>query len=272
MRTRHELSCPRIIPGLLVLAVGCVAFPAQADIVLQYTFASDLAATTVDANLSAASTMGGLTDGSYKPLTGQYIYQSTAAAISADGGTYTGSNPLNDILATGGPGGCAWGRRFMTTSGGGFQHYFQFSLTVAEGYALDLESVVFDTGLRSLSSDAIKVEYSPTTDFSAGVVPVGAGAGYVASPQTGLGYGAGGTLGVVKPRVDSSNYISWNRLTNTANLTGNEKLEGTVFFRIWAKGCTGTTGSGQSNIYVDNVTVNGTLAPAAPAGTMILFR
>lgn len=236
---------------------------ANAAVVLQYDFASNLNASVTGTNIASGGTFGGLTGGDTAPT------YSSGGGMNADGSTYTGGNPLNNSSAAG-TAGRVFARRFTDSgSGDNFQHYFSFSLTVADGYALNLDSVVFDLGLRELSATAVKVEYSPVSNFSSGVVQIGSGSGYNTSAQTGLGYGTGGTLGVTQASGTSN--ISWNRLTNTVNLAGNESLEDSVYFRIWLRGAQGSISQAQSNVFMDNVTVNGTVSLVPEPASLALL-
>ncbi|MCC5846871.1 MAG: PEP-CTERM sorting domain-containing protein [Verrucomicrobia bacterium] len=233
---------------------------ASADIIVQYTFDNNLNATTLGPNIQSASTFGGNTD--VAPT------HSGLAGINVDGSTYTNSAPLNDVENTGGDAGRVFARTFSSTAGGDFQFYYDFSLTVEDGYFLNLDNVTFDLGFRELSASAMKVEYSTSSDFSTGVVQIGAGAGYNAEPQDFLGYGTDGTLGVTQ--ASGFTNISWNRYTNTDNLAGNESLTGDVFFRIWLRGGESTSDGRLENVFLDNITVNGVTVIPEP-GTLTLM-
>lgn len=255
-----------LVRVMVVVIAAAWCGTTRADVIAQYTFVTDLNPTTVGADIASASALGGLNDGSFA-----ISRSSTTPSIALDGTTYPSMSPINNSTNTGGPTGVAFGRRFQSGSGDTFQHYYAFDLTVTTGYQLDLTSVVFDLGLRSQGPNAIKVEYSTTSDFSAGVVKIGEGAGYNVTAQNFLGYGTGGTLGVTPATISSDNYAGWNRYTNNTNLAGNESLTGTIYFRVWAKGTTGTNSSGQSNLYIDNITVNGTTAVIPePAAAIVL--
>lgn len=252
------------------VAAGITVGTSQGALVAEYAFSGNLDPTSIGTNIASASTFGGLSDGNIAPT-----YSATSGfAISANGSEYAGA-PINNVTSTGSAAGSVFARRFITSgSGDGFQHYYGFSITVASGYELNLSDIVFDIGLRAGSASAIKVEYSTTSNFSSGVVKIGEGAGYIppADPsQAFLGYGTGGTLGVKQATVGSQNAFSWNRITNTANLAGNEQLQGTVYFRVWAKGGTGGATSGQSNVYLDNVNVNGTVSVVPEPASIALI-
>ncbi len=262
---RLEFAFPTCVLGLCL--AGALMLPVgetDAAALVQYTFDDDLSVTTpLGTGIASASDFGSVTGGTLQPLT-----HSTGAGIAVDGSTYSSGEPLDNVAASGGPAGRVFDRTWNSGAGDSFQYYYGFDFTVAGGNSLDVESITFDLGFRPGSGNAIKVEYSTISDFSAGVVKVGEGLGYNGAHQDFLGYGAGGTLGVT---TMSTNNFSWNRFTNTDNLGLDEALTGTVYVRIWVKGGSGSDSASASNLFGDNFTVNGTISPVPEPSAIVLL-
>jgi len=227
------------LPALPALAAGsllalCPTPDADAAVVAQWDFASDLSASTVGSGLDSASAVGGVNSG----LTP--VSRSGGSGIEADG-----SGLPIDNADPAGPDGRAFGRAWLSDGNGDYQHYFDWSVSVTAGQQLDLDNVTVDLGARSNGPDEYKLEYSTTSDFSSGVVLI--------TPSAAESPFVGGDA------PDDANF-DWQRVTHNTNLGGNEALTGDVYFRLWLRGGS-TADNGDSNFYLDNLTLNGAVIP-----------
>ncbi|MCC5849081.1 MAG: PEP-CTERM sorting domain-containing protein [Verrucomicrobia bacterium] len=235
----------------LALLAGLSVGVAQADIILaQWTFASNMNATTAasDVTASAVTLVATTTNGPYSSATG----------INLDGSSYVDGNAINRSTWSG-EGGRAFGRVFNDLD----EHYFAFSITLDPGTNYQLKNVQFDAGFRTDGVNHMRVQYSFSSDFS-NPVTIGEGAGWLEDPTTGLDYGPDAdfngieglpSLGVQRPGAGSA--FSWNRFNNDG---GNVAISDTVYFRIQGAGSTGT--DADANFYIDNVTITAIPEPS----------
>jgi MYXO-CTERM domain-containing protein len=214
-----------------------------ADVLAQWTFASDLSPTTVatGASASAFGNSATLTAGPFSSGPGPHV----------DGSSYVGGQPFLSGGAADLPNnqdGRTFGRPFNNLD----TAYHHFSIT-ANDQSFALGSIGFDVGWRSGGGNEMRVQYSFSSDFS-NPVTIAHMAGYTASADVdGLGVGPVDldtglpTIGV--PSVSGSSSFSWNRYVFGINDT---LAQGeTVYFRIQGAGQT----TGNANIHMDNITV-----------------
>ncbi len=125
-----------ILTGLSITAAGLMASANLSAQIVQYSFDSDLSATTVDANLDATVISGG--SGITAPT-----------RSSTDGGTtfVRASDTSTTTLTVG---------TAITNN-----DYLSFSVDVAAGYQMDLTSLVFDFGYTAGAN------YTPDKQFKA---------------------------------------------------------------------------------------------------------
>ena len=246
--------------SLIIVGLAAAFTAAQADMLAQWTFASDLnpTSTAPDVTASALGDSGTLSTA---------VARSGGNGIEADGSNYTGGNALNDI--NGSDSGGADGRAFARIFGDLDADYFSFNITLGPGTNYQLDNVQFDAGFRSGGPNHMRVQYSLASDFS-NPVTIGEGAGWLDDPTTGLDYGPDAdsdavaglpSLGVVQP--GGSNF-SWNRFDNDG---GGAPISDTVYFQVQATGSTLT--NSDATFYLDNITVEGSVIPEP--GTLALL-
>lgn len=244
----------------LVLTLAAVFTAAQADILAQWTFASNLNATTTasDVTASALGDSGTLSTA---------VARSGGNGIEVDGSNYTDGNALNNI--NGSDSGGAVGRAFARFFTDLDNDYFSFNITLDPETNYQLDNVQFDAGFRADGPNRMRVQYSLASDFS-NPVTIGEGAGWLDNPTTGLDYGPDAdsegvvglpSLGVVKPTGSS---FSWNRFDNAG---GSAPISDTVYFRVQATGSLET--DADATFYLDNITVEGSVIPEP--GTLVLL-
>lgn len=248
--------------GLAAVAVAvCVAIAgaAQAAVVdltpdaqtvAQWDFSSDLSVTCLGTNVAGAS------DVSWTLTDDDNSGHSGGDAPRKDGQDYVdnGNNPLinGDPEPTGS--GRVFARRFQNIE----EDFFAFDVTIESGFVLNLQDVVADFGFRQNAPKKVRVVYSTTSDFSSEVF-IGGGDSFVADEaDADMGYGADGNFNVVPP---SKGKFSWNRYVHNENLAGDEQLEGTVYFRVYAEEDPDNFDAGENNFYMKNLTIRGEVIP-----------
>ncbi|MCC5830463.1 MAG: PEP-CTERM sorting domain-containing protein [Phycisphaeraceae bacterium] len=242
---------------------GVIDLTPGSNTVAQWTLESSLSATTIGDNVASASNVG-LT---FSPAGSGF---STNHRPSADGGTY-GDPPspvqnvdFRDVV---GESGYYFSRAWDESDIATATKALEFSISIADGYWLNLESVVADFGPRSSGPSAFRVVYSLDSSFTSEVF-IGGGDGFIDNEgDAGMGYGADGSLNMVK---GSGNFgSSWNRFVHD-DLEGTEgqNLTGDVYFRIYAAG--GGSGTDPANsLLLGNLTITGQVIPE-PASLALL--
>lgn len=258
---RQKTSIGALLGTVLVL---CLAGAAQAavtdltpgpDTVAQWTFEDNTSATTVGDNVASASDVGF----TFEPDTDGL---STNHRPSADGSTYGDPpSPLQDVdfRDVEGEAGYLYSRDWGETDIETATKALESSISIEEGYSLNLESVVADFGSRHNGPNAFRVVYSLDDSF-ADEVFIGGGEGFIENEDdAGMGYGADGSLNMVQ---GSANFgTSWNRFVHD-DLEGDEgqNLTGDVYFRIYAAG-SGTDGDPGNSLLLGNLTITGDVVP-----------
>jgi hypothetical protein len=236
------------------------------DTVAQWDFSSNLAATHLGTNVSDAS------DVDNTIVNPQNDGRSGGDGISVDGADYGTGQPLNNT------GGSTSGRVFARFFEDIDSDAFEFSVTIEDGFALNLQDVTFDAGHRNGGLDELRVVYATESDFSDQVIIGGGGAGMgnrdgdldagygTDVDDTAMGYGDDGNFNVLRP---SGNNFSWNRYVND-DLDGTEGqgLSGTVYFRVYAGGGKQNNDS-DDTFYLDNITVRGDVVPEPATMAML---
>lgn len=266
-------------PGVALALLTCLVLAGTAsaavtdltpgpETVAQWDFSSDLGVTYTAENVSGASDVDNTianpdNDG-----------HSGGDGVDVDGSDYDGAGgPLNDIKPPG-PSGRVFARYFEDIN----SDAFEFSATIEDGYALNLQDVVFDAGHRMGGLDELRVAFATASDFSDQIFIGGGGAGMgnragdldagyrTDVVNTAMGYGDDGNFNVLRPGKGN---FSWNRYVND-DLEGTEGqgLTGTVYFRVYAGGGKVENNS-DDTFYLDNVTVRGEVVPEPATMAML---
>ena len=235
----------------------------DASTVAQWTFAEDRSATTIGDNVASASDVGFTFSPSTQGISGNH-------RPSRDGSTYGDPpSPVQDMDFRNvvGEEGYLFSRDWGETDIATATNALEFSISIEDGYWLNLESVVADFGPRSSGPNAFRVVYSLDDSF-ANEVFIGGGEGFIDDEgDAGMGYGEDGSLNMVN---GSGNFgTSWNRFVHD-DLEGAEgqNLIGDVYFRIYAAG-SGTDGDPANSLLLGNLTITGEVIPE-PASLALL--
>ncbi len=269
---KHAAAVAAIIGfGLAGLAnADVVDLTFGSNTVAQWDFSSDLDVTHLGTNVSSGSGLTWTIDPDNSGHSGN-------AAPYTDGRDYVnnGNKPLSDNNPTPDSSGRAYARYFRDIE----TDAYEFSLTIEDGYQLNLQDVAFDIGFRQAGADEISVVYATTSDFTDQVIIGGGGAGMgnretdadagfrTDEADTAMGYADDGNFNVLRPGKGD---FSWNRYVN-GDLEGTEGqgLTDTLYFRIYIGGAEGES-LGDNNIYLDNLTVRGDVVVPEPA-TMVML-
>lgn len=262
---RHAAVVVAIIGIGLAARAGAdvVDLTPGSDTVAQWTFEEDTSATTVGDNVASASDVGF----TFNPSTDGI---SSNHRPSADGSTYGDpASPLQnvDFRDVEGESGYLFSRDWEETDIATATKALEFSISIEDGYALNLESVVADFGSRHSGPNAFRVVYSLDDSFENEVF-IGGGEGFIDDAgDAGMGYAADGSLNMVR---GSANFgTSWNRFVHD-DLEGDEgqNLTGDVYFRVYAAGSNDDGDAGNSLLF-GNLTITGDVVPEPATMAML---
>lgn len=232
--------------------------------VVQWTLAANMSATTIGANVASASDVEFTFTPNNQGISGNH-------RPSRDDGTYGDpASPLQnvDFRNVVGEAGYLFSRDWNETDIATATKALEFSISIEDGYWLNLESVVAYFGIRSSGPNAFRVVYSLDNTF-ANEVFIGGGQGFISDAgDAGMGYGDDGSLNMIK---GTGNFgTSWNRFVHD-DLVGTEgqNLTGDVFFRIYAAGSGGGNDPANSLLF-GNLTVIGDVSLIPEPGTLAL--
>ncbi len=231
--------------------------PTKINPVAQWEFADSKSATTIGENVTYASDATLTFDPNNFGISGMPGIDLEGTVYMPPAGPLQDFDDARDLDA---PDGYLFARNWDEDDIETATKAIQFSITIEEGYILNLESVVADLGFRGAGSpEAVRVVYSEDDTFSNEVF-IGGGEGFLEEGEDSvMGYAPDGSFGMLK--ADSGDGVSWNRLIHD-DLEGDEGqgLAGDVYFRIYAAGGSDRNNL-RSNLHVRNLTITGEVVP-----------